>query len=133
MNSKDWGDGRLSLKVGKKFGANYTIWKQYKMVDVNGAYKHGRYEKIWLNSLHVMSNMKVFDMRPPAGRTNTTHYINPYDTHMDQKCTSWIGFLIIITVIIVKKTAIKSSFRLTLRGLATNRTCVMAVGGMIGL
>ena len=24
-NSKRWGDMRLSLKVGKKFGANYTI------------------------------------------------------------------------------------------------------------
>ena len=26
----------------------------------SGAYKHGRYETIWLNSLHVMSNIKVF-------------------------------------------------------------------------
>ena len=35
-------------------------WKWYQMVEVNGAYKHGRYEKVWLNSLHVMSNDKVF-------------------------------------------------------------------------
>ena len=28
-------------------------WKWYKMLEVNGAYKHGRYERIWFNSLHV--------------------------------------------------------------------------------
>ena len=33
-----------------------------------------------------MSNIKVFDMqdRDTADRPNMTHYINPYDTHMDQ-------------------------------------------------
>ena len=35
-------------------------WKWYKMVEVNGAYKHGWYEQIWLNSLCVMSNVKIF-------------------------------------------------------------------------
>ena len=35
-------------------------WKWYKMEEVNGAYKHGRYEEIWLNSLRVMSNVKLF-------------------------------------------------------------------------
>ena len=30
------------------------------MVEVNDAYNHGRCENIWLNSLHVMSNIKVF-------------------------------------------------------------------------
>ena len=30
--------------------------KWYKMVEVNGTYQHSRYEQIWLNSLHVMSN-----------------------------------------------------------------------------
>ena len=34
--------------------------KQYKMVEVNGAYKHGRYGKT-LNSLHAMSNIEIFD------------------------------------------------------------------------
>ena len=31
------------------------------MVEVNEAYKykHGKYEKIWLKSLHVMSNIKI--------------------------------------------------------------------------
>ena len=33
------------------------LWKWSEMVEVKGAYKHGRYEKIWLNSLHVMSNV----------------------------------------------------------------------------
>ena len=35
-------------------------WKQYNMVEVNDAYKIGRYEKIWYNSLRVVSNIKVF-------------------------------------------------------------------------
>ena len=30
------------------------------MVEVNAAYKHGQYEHIWLNSLCVMSKVKVF-------------------------------------------------------------------------
>ena len=38
-------------------------WKWYKMVEVNGTCKHGRYNKIWLKSLCVMSNIKVFAMQ----------------------------------------------------------------------
>ena len=30
------------------------------MVEVKGAYKHDTYEQNWLNSTHVMSNVKVF-------------------------------------------------------------------------
>ena len=32
------------------------------MVEVNGAYRRGKYEKLytWLKSLHVMFNVKVF-------------------------------------------------------------------------
>ena len=37
--------------------------KLHKMVEANGAYKHGRYEQIWLNSLCVMSNAKMFAMQ----------------------------------------------------------------------
>ena len=33
------------------------------MVEVNCACKHGRYEKMWLNSLCVMSNAEVFAMQ----------------------------------------------------------------------
>ena len=33
---------------------------KYDMVEINGAYKDGRYDKSWLNSLHVMSNIKAF-------------------------------------------------------------------------
>ena len=50
-----------------------------------------RYEKMWLNTLHVMSNVKVFAMQDGwlagrlAGWMNMTHYIDPYDTHMDKK------------------------------------------------
>ena len=62
-------------------------WKWYKMIEVNGAYKHGRYEKRWLKSLCAMSNVKVFATQdnPPADPTNTTHYTDPHVTHMDQK------------------------------------------------
>ena len=38
-------------------------WKWCKMVEVNCANKHGRYEETWLNSLHVMSIIKVFAMQ----------------------------------------------------------------------
>ena len=27
------------------------LWKRYRMEEVYGAYKHGRYAKIWFNSL----------------------------------------------------------------------------------
>ena len=37
--------------------------KQYKIAEVTGAYKHGRYKRIWLNSLRVMSSVKVFAMQ----------------------------------------------------------------------
>ena len=30
------------------------------MVEVNGAYKYGKYAKNWLKSLHAMSNVEVF-------------------------------------------------------------------------
>ena len=56
------------------------------MVAVDGAFKHGRYDKIWLKSLRAVSNVKVLATQDGRtdGRTNTSHYINPYDTHMDQ-------------------------------------------------
>ena len=40
-----------------------------------------------MNSLRVVSNVRVFATQDgrKAGRTNTTHYIDPYDTHRDQK------------------------------------------------
>ena len=37
------------------------------------AYKHGKYEKIWLRHLQVMSTVNVF-----AGKVNMTGNINPY-------------------------------------------------------
>ena len=49
--------------------------KQHKMVEVNSAYKYGRYEKNWSNSLRVMSNIKL--LAKTAELTNTTHYIDP--------------------------------------------------------
>ena len=44
--------------------------------------------KFWLKSWHEMSDVKVF-ATPKwmdshlTGQTNTTHYTDPYDTHMD--------------------------------------------------
>ena len=48
-------------------------------------------KKIWLNSFHVMSNVKIFATQDGqraswlAGQTNTIHHTDPYDTHMIQK------------------------------------------------
>ena len=52
-------------------------WKWYKMVDVDGAYKHGNNENIWLNSLRAMSNISLCHIRQPASQMNMTHYIDP--------------------------------------------------------
>ena len=73
----------------------------HKMVAVTGACKHGRYQRIWLQSFFVISNIKVFateDGRPdshtmasqpynsqPASWANTTDYTDPYATHKDKK------------------------------------------------
>ena len=46
--------------------------------------------EIWLKSLHVMFNVKVFATQDRwlddrlARQTNTTYYTDPYDTNMDQ-------------------------------------------------
>ena len=32
-------------------------WKWYRIVEVNDGFKHGKYEKNWLKSLHVMINV----------------------------------------------------------------------------
>ena len=43
-------------------------------------------EKKWLKSLRVISNVNVFATQDrSAGRTNTTYFIDRYDSHMDQK------------------------------------------------
>ena len=52
-------------------------------------YWHGRHEKIWLNSLRVMSKTKVFVTRWPVGQQDEpTHYTDSYDTHVDQNSNS---------------------------------------------
>ena len=57
-------------------------WKWYNIVEVNGAYQHGSYEKICLKSLCVMSNVEVFATQDR--RVNMTHYTDLYiTTHMD--------------------------------------------------
>ena len=40
------------------------------MVEVNGANKHGRYERIWLHCLREMSNVNVFGTQ--EGQTDKT-------------------------------------------------------------
>ena len=42
------------------------------MIEVNSAFKHGRYGKDWLKSLRVISNVKVFGTQDsrPADRTD---------------------------------------------------------------
>ena len=48
------------------------------MVEVSGTYKHDRYEKIWLNSLNVMSNIEVF----------ATQAVNPLTQHLLKSTTT---------------------------------------------
>ena len=53
------------------------------MVEVNGAYKQGRYEKTGLKSLWVMSNVNVLPYKTDTthyGQMNTTNYTEPYDS-----------------------------------------------------
>ena len=49
-------------------GQRHLNW--YRMLEANGAHKQGLYEKIGLNSLHVMFNVNVFAMQEgwQAGR-----------------------------------------------------------------
>ena len=54
------------------------------MVEVNGVYKCGRYEKTWLQSLCVMSNVKIF-ASTSVECTDVTDYIDHDVSHMDQK------------------------------------------------
>ena len=49
------------------------------MAEVNGVYKHGRYQRIWLKSLHIMLSDKVFATQDSW--LDTTDYIDPYVTH----------------------------------------------------
>ena len=67
--------------------------KWYKMVKVNGALKHGRYERIWLKILRIMSKLKFLqhktDSPTTAGQTNTTDNTDSYVTQIDQKQTKW--------------------------------------------
>ena len=52
--------------------------KWYKMVGVHSAYKHGRYERIWLINLHAMSNVKLIHTRRQASWMNMTDYIDQH-------------------------------------------------------
>ena len=38
-------------------------WKCYKIAKVNHDYKLGRYKRIWLKRVHIISNVKVFTMK----------------------------------------------------------------------
>ena len=74
----------------------------YKMVEVNGACKHGRCARICMKNLHIVSKVKILafchtrgtegltDNGQLAGWINKIDYTEPYFTHMDQKLEpSW--------------------------------------------
>ena len=70
------------------------------MVEVNGASKYGRYERILFRSLNVMSSIEVLAIQGeqknsyPGGPPKTTDDNDPYVTHMNQKTllkASYIG------------------------------------------
>ena len=66
--------------VNPKQGQGQSKW--YKMVEVNGAYKHGRCERIWLKSLRVMSKLK-FLPRKTAGQLITDEKNCKWTTYYD--------------------------------------------------
>ena len=63
-------------------------WKRYKMVADHDAYKHGRYERIWLKSSLTSSNIKAFCMQDrhiEDGWSNITGSTDPCSTHKGKK------------------------------------------------
>ena len=62
-------------------------WKWFLIVEVNGAYLQGRYERFPMKSFGIISNAKIFAMQDglPANRVNMTNHIDLYVPHMDQK------------------------------------------------
>ena len=56
-------------------GQSQSKW--YKMLEVNGVYKHGRYAQIWLKSLRVTSTNKVSATQdgPPAELITQIHIL----------------------------------------------------------
>ena len=64
---------------------------------VHDAYRHGRYKRIGLNSLQMVSNVKDFENRV-VGQAQTTEYLVPYVNHNDQtphwtSCSKLYGIL----------------------------------------
>ena len=67
-------------------------WKQYKMVDVNGAYKHGRYQTNLI--VQFVYYVKCFSYErwlagQQDGRMKTTHYVDPYELHLSNTLCCW--------------------------------------------
>ena len=52
------------------------------MVEVNGSYENGRYAKMLMKVCVYCPTLESLS-RKTAGRTNTTHYIHTYDTHLN--------------------------------------------------
>ena len=71
--------------------------KWYDKVKVNDAYKFGMYERIWCQSLQVMSNVEVFAKQDELmdrwtdGRVDVTHYIDPHAkrSHTQKSHQKW--------------------------------------------
>ena len=60
-------------------------WKWYKMVEVSGAYMHGRNENNWLKGFNVLSNTNIFAMHEGqlASPSKHDYYVDLYVTHMN--------------------------------------------------
>ena len=71
------------------------------MAEVNGAYKQDQYKKNLVEKF-TCNNIKVFVMQDdqpasqlavrPTSWSNTTHSIDPHDTHMDKELEAWFFF-----------------------------------------
>ena len=73
-------------------------------VEVNSAYKQGRYGRMQLKSLHIMSVLNIMLCRMDgqtdnswlSGRTNKTDYTDPYVTHINK--TSYSLYIISVYI-----------------------------------
>ena len=82
---------QLDGKCGRKWSQQISLradhvtprqgegqWKWYKMIEVNGAYKHGWYEQIWLNSICEMLKILPFTTDGRSNEHDSLHKLDPW-------------------------------------------------------
>ena len=80
--------------------------KWYKMVNVNGAYMHGQYEKKLVEQSECNVHVKVSAMQDgwTGGQKDTTYYTDPHNTQVDLQ-TRGTPYYTVLYVTCADKTA----------------------------